>query len=366
MLRAAATIEVGALLTALDEAVHSGMIEELRSVKLAYRFTHELVRRALYDALTAARRAELHLRVGEALERAGGAPAADLAHHFTVAAPLAGAERGVAYNVAAARAAAAALAYDEADERLSVALSLGVEDPAQRAPLLIELGTIRNRAGRAVDALQAYAEAATLAPDAELLAQAAIGYEETCWRPAIKDPLAVELLDARGRGARPSSPRGCASACWAASDARCRWAASRSAAPPSATRRSRWRACSATARRSAACSPGSYWSRGTSSPEQVLELLTEARDLATELGDVDLQTEAMLWRVPALLVRLRPRDRARGGGRGARDRGAHRAAVQPARRRALRVGDRALRGPARRCRGAGAALARVEPAADRP
>ena len=34
----------------------------------------------------------------------------------------------------------------------------------------------------------------------------------------------------------------------------------------------------------------------------MLELLTEARDLAAELGDVDLQTEAMLWRVPALLV----------------------------------------------------------------
>ena len=154
VLRAAAGADVGELLAALDEAVHSGMIEELPSVGLAYRFTHELVRRALYDALTAARRAELHLRVGEALERAGGPPAADLAHHFTVAAPLAGAARGVAYNVAAARAAGAALAYDEADERLSVALALGVGDPVERAELLIELGTTRHRAGRAVDALR--------------------------------------------------------------------------------------------------------------------------------------------------------------------------------------------------------------------
>ena len=163
VLRAAAGVELGELLSALDEAVHSGMIEELPSVRLAYRFTHELVRRALYDALTAARRAELHLRVGEALERAGNAPAADLAHHFTVAAPLAGAARGVAYNVAAARAAVAALAYDEADERFSLALSLGVEDPVERAELLIELGTTRNRAGRAVDALRAFGEAASLA-----------------------------------------------------------------------------------------------------------------------------------------------------------------------------------------------------------
>ena len=49
----------------------SGMIEELPSPRLAYRFTHELVRRALYDRLSRLRRAELHLRVGEALESAG-------------------------------------------------------------------------------------------------------------------------------------------------------------------------------------------------------------------------------------------------------------------------------------------------------
>ena len=49
------------------------MIEELPSRALAYRFTHELVRRALYDRLTGLRRAELHLRVGEALEARRGA-----------------------------------------------------------------------------------------------------------------------------------------------------------------------------------------------------------------------------------------------------------------------------------------------------
>ena len=52
------------LLAALDEALRSGMIEELPSGRLSFRFTHELVRRALYDRLTGARRAELHLRVG--------------------------------------------------------------------------------------------------------------------------------------------------------------------------------------------------------------------------------------------------------------------------------------------------------------
>ena len=79
------------LLAALDEAVRSGMIEELPSRGLAYRFTHELVRRALYDRLSGVRRAEMHLRVGEALERSAGRSGrvlADLAHHFAAAAPL--------------------------------------------------------------------------------------------------------------------------------------------------------------------------------------------------------------------------------------------------------------------------------------
>jgi len=68
IVRAAAGLQEPELRTALDEAVRSGMLEELRSPGLAYRFTHELVRRALYDRLSGMRRAELHLRVGEALE----------------------------------------------------------------------------------------------------------------------------------------------------------------------------------------------------------------------------------------------------------------------------------------------------------
>src|SRR6185437_3552915 len=57
---------------ALEQAIAHGMIVEVPSGRLAYRFAHELVRRALYDRIPGLRRAELHLRVGEALEHAHG------------------------------------------------------------------------------------------------------------------------------------------------------------------------------------------------------------------------------------------------------------------------------------------------------
>ncbi|MDA0165996.1 AAA family ATPase [Solirubrobacter ginsenosidimutans] len=301
VLRAVAGPGEANVLGALDEAVRSGMIEELSSVRLEYRFAHELVRRALYDRLTGLRRAELHLRVGEALEASGARGAAELAHHFTAAAPLAGAARGIAYNVDAARHAAAALAFDEAAERLEVALGLGVVSPAERAELLIELGQARHRAGRAVEALAAFAAAADLADASELLARAAIGYEDACWRPVITDQLAVDLLEraAAGLGEEPSQLRvgvlGGLSRALLIRGEHLRGAAVREEAIAMA-RQLGDRAALATVL------AASYWSRETNPPGRVLEALTEARDIAAELGDVELRTVSMNWRAGILMA----------------------------------------------------------------
>ena len=46
----------------------------------------------------------------------------------------------------------------------------------------------------------------------------------------------------------------------------------------------------------------SYWSRGATPIEEILEMLTEARALGEELGDTELQAEAMSWRVPAFVA----------------------------------------------------------------
>jgi DNA-binding SARP family transcriptional activator len=72
VLRKAAGLEESELISALEQALQSGMIEELAEPTLAHAFTHELVRRALYDRLTRRKRAQLHLSVGEALEEQAG------------------------------------------------------------------------------------------------------------------------------------------------------------------------------------------------------------------------------------------------------------------------------------------------------
>ncbi len=225
LIRRASGLEEPALLETLDEAVRSALIEERPSTPVTFGFTHELVRRALYDRLSRLRRAELHLRVGEALESSDESSTralADLAHHFAEAAPLGGSQRGVEYNLRAARAAMATLAYDEAAARLGAALELRIEDPLRRAGILLELGEASNRAGNAPKALEAFRAAAEIGrehDDAELLARAAIGYEDACWRPSIIDEGAVELLEeaaeklgdgdpgAPGRAAERARPR---------------------------------------------------------------------------------------------------------------------------------------------------------------
>jgi DNA-binding CsgD family transcriptional regulator/predicted ATPase len=307
ILRRAARLTEPDLLAALDEAARSGMTEEIPTRALAYRFTHELVRRALYDRLTGIRRAELHLAVGEALaadEERSGRALADLAYHFAAAAPFGEAGRAVEYNLRAARAASDALAFDEAAARLRTAIELGIERPAERAQTFIELGTASHRSGKALDALEAFTAAADIARtagDSEHLARAAIGYEEACWRPSFIDRGAVELLEeaAAALGDERSELRvgvlgGLARALDLRGDHE-RGAIVRRSAVEMARRLEDPTGL-------ATVLMHSYWARGTSSLEEILAMLTEARDLAEELGNTEIQADAMAWRVPTFVA----------------------------------------------------------------
>ena len=46
----------------------------------------------------------------------------------------------------------------------------------------------------------------------------------------------------------------------------------------------------------------SYWSLGASTLEEILEMLTEARDLGEELGNTEIRAEAMAWRAPTFVA----------------------------------------------------------------
>jgi DNA-binding CsgD family transcriptional regulator/tetratricopeptide (TPR) repeat protein len=295
------------LLGSIDLALRSGMVADLPERPLVYRFAHELVRRALYDRLPAARRVELHLRAGEALEAISPVPSArtlaDLAYHFTAAAPLGG-HRAVEYNLRAAEAATAALAFDEAVAALRTALRLGITDRRERAEVELALGTVCYRAGRGSEALNAYrgvAEIAREQGDGELFARAAVGFENSCWRMAAVDAGALEflteaaaMLGAEDSGLRVMVLSGLARACAFLGD-HDRSALLRHESIEMARRIGDRPALATVLMRA-------YWARGTTGLDEILDMLTESRDLAGELGDTELQAEAMEWRISALIA----------------------------------------------------------------
>jgi DNA-binding CsgD family transcriptional regulator/tetratricopeptide (TPR) repeat protein len=308
VLRRATRVPEPELLAALEEAVRSGMLEEVASRGLAYRFTHELVRRAVYDRLSGIRRAELHLAIGEALAEDDGASAralADLAYHFAAAAPFGARERAVEFNLRAARAASAGLAFDEAAARLRTALELGVDGPVERAEVYLELGGASHMGGKAPDALKAITAATEIARELrnpELLSRAAIGYEETCWRPGfVEDERVLELLEeaAAALGDERSALRvGLLGGLARALDFKGeheRGAVVRTNAIEMARSLDDRNALATVLSRA-------YWSRGTSSLEEILDMLTEARDLSEELGNTETRAEAMSWRVPTFVA----------------------------------------------------------------
>ena len=306
-LRRAAALDEGELLRAIEELERGGMLEELPGRALAYRFAHELVRRAIEDRLTGSRRAELHLRVGRALEEAAGEDPrqlASLAHHFTAAAPLGVADRAVDYNLRGARTAMTALAYDAAVALLRAALELGISDARARGEAHLDLGTASHRGGHTADALEGFRQAAAIADewgDADLFARAAIGFEEAWWRPGFVQRDAIDLLEqaaARlGDGDGPLLVMVLAGL----SRALARVGLHEDAATVRADAVDMARRIGEP-RPLAAVLSGAFWHLAISGPQQVLAELGEARELAERIGDAVLATEAMAWRVPAFVA----------------------------------------------------------------
>jgi DNA-binding CsgD family transcriptional regulator len=120
--------DVGELdtLDRLGPAIAAGLVGQVTGSVETLRFSHALVRDAVYGELAALSAATLHARVGDALERHAGPrpPLAELAGHFFHGAPVLGPERGLVYALAAAEAARTGLAYERAEDDLLRALRL--------------------------------------------------------------------------------------------------------------------------------------------------------------------------------------------------------------------------------------------------
>jgi DNA-binding CsgD family transcriptional regulator/tetratricopeptide (TPR) repeat protein len=316
LLRGAVDLDESTLLTALEEALRTGMVQQTPGPRPTYRFTHELVRRSVCDRLNPVAGARLHLQVAEALERVPGDDPrvlADLAAHFTAAAPLGTAERAVTHSLRAAEAATHRFAFDQAAELLQNALDLGVPEP-ERGRVQLRLGAALRAAGRwamAVTSYRAAAEVARQKGDTVLLADAALGLEETCWRPGITSAGAVSLLAEAVTAVGPRADRltvRLLAALTRAHGYAGDW-------PQAAAAR---RAGVALARTlddpaTLACALAqSYWGRGVDDAGEILGALDEALTLAHGLRDPELMCTVHTWRIP-LQAEMGRLDAARRG-----------------------------------------------------
>src|SRR5262249_21701217 len=163
----------------------TGLLVETADGSSELRFSHALVRDALYEGVTSLRRSRLHARIGDAIESraANDARAAELAYHFSAGAAAGTGGRAVRYAVAAARAAAAQTAWhDAADHWVNALQLLDASDATAagditRIDLLLGLGDALRRNGELDESRAPLREAAELARasgDGDRLARAAL------------------------------------------------------------------------------------------------------------------------------------------------------------------------------------------------
>jgi tetratricopeptide (TPR) repeat protein len=185
----------------LDGIATTGVLENVRPRRR--RFSHVLVREALYGELTPERRTALHLRCADACVQArpDTEPAwSELAHHLLAAGP-AGRERGIEAAICAAERAAAQYAFDDAVTWFQRALDrVDAEVPwMRRAELLLALGRARMLAGDVEAGRSLCAEAAEMARvegAVPLLARAALEYGAVFMLGQVSGTLVALLREA--------------------------------------------------------------------------------------------------------------------------------------------------------------------------
>ena len=191
---------------ALEEAASARLLVGVPNAPGRLRFSHILVRDALYESITAPRRVRLHRAIGAALEiiySENPEPhLAELARHFLAGGtPVQG--KAIEYARRAGDRAASQLAHEEAVRHYKTALDVldatGPGDGDTACELLLSLGEALSRAGRGQEAREVLRRAATLAERTgrtDRLARAALEYGgRLAWSRASTDPFLVPLLE---------------------------------------------------------------------------------------------------------------------------------------------------------------------------
>ncbi len=209
----AARTDIDTALAAIGAGVAIGVLRLGDPGAMGYAFVHDLARHVLIDRLGPGERARLHARVALALEShdADGYDhgdrrrAARVAHHW-VHAGLYDQERRAAHWLAVAGAEAErSLAFEEAAAHYEQAAGRLAPGDEQRKRLLLAAASNSVRSGAFAEGRRLY-ELLVGDVDPEIVARAAIGYEDASWRPGLPGGRAVELLERAARLLVPDDP----------------------------------------------------------------------------------------------------------------------------------------------------------------
>jgi DNA-binding NarL/FixJ family response regulator len=165
-----------------------------------------LTQEVAYRSLLTSRRRDLHYRVAVTLETLFTDRLEEyygqLAHHYCEAAPEDDAGKAVEYAMRAGERHMALPAYAEAVRFYDMALQAmerqQTVDEDRRCMLLLALGEAQTKAGdfpQAWDTFQRTADIARTLEEPEVLARAALGFQEARWRPGLPGEPGVRLLE---------------------------------------------------------------------------------------------------------------------------------------------------------------------------
>ena len=192
----AAPTEEDVVLDVLERSLAARLIEEVGRDN--YRFTHALVRAALADTITSARRIRTHRRIAEALELLRRADVQSLAFHWCEGSSASLSPQAIDYSLEAADAATRQGAVDEAVQLLGRAWGLAehsIVDPDKATSLLIALADAHMAAGMVEAARTAYVAAASRVSDGSPeLFHIALSIQGPA-RVETRDPRVIPLLE---------------------------------------------------------------------------------------------------------------------------------------------------------------------------